>query len=61
MKLSYRLDVCNNNVTKYESGKNFNMIKRYEWQDKANAIVKQMNALPMKDEDFEAINEFYGC
>jgi len=61
MKLSDRLTVCNNNVAKYESGRNFNGIKRVEWQDKANVIVKQMNAMELTDEDFEAINEYYGC
>lgn len=61
MKLSDRLTVCNDNVTKYESGRNFNGIKRADWQDKANEVIRKMNAMNLTEEDFDAINEYYGC
>ena len=61
MKLSNRLTVCSNNVSKYESGSNFNGIKSVEWQDKANEVIKKMNAMNLSDEDFEAIDAYYGC
>lgn len=61
MKLSNRLTVCSENVTKYESGVNYNNMKKYEWQEKADKVIKEMNALPMTDEDFDSINEYYGC
>ena len=61
MKLSNRLTVCNNNITKYESGSNYNGMKKAEWQDKANEVIKKMNNMNLTDDDFEAINEYYGC
>jgi hypothetical protein len=61
MKLSNRLTVCNDNVTKYEIGRNYNGIKKSEWQDKANQVIKKMNNMNLTDSDFDTINEYYGC
>lgn len=58
---SNRVSACSNNVAKYESGANFNGLKLSEWRDKFNQAVKELNAIIMTDEDFEAVEAYYGC
>lgn len=61
IKLSNKVTMCSNNVTKYESGSNFNGIKLSEWKTKYRDAVNQLNALEVTDEDMEVVDAFYGC
>lgn len=48
-------------ATKFESGPNYDLIKRDIWRNKANEAMTKQSELVLDDADMDEIEDFYGC
>jgi len=61
LALGKQIDSNYEKELKFESGANYDPIRRDLWSKKKDEAIKKQNALNMSEEDMEYVNDYYGC